>query len=78
MKKISHYIKRWKEYRIIRHRKMLERRARDIFRIEEFDGSLWLFCNGTGIFPCSYVNLTSEQEIVKFLEGIRKLYIETE
>ena len=68
----------WKERRKIRHKKMLERRSQDIFTVEEYGGSLWLFCNSTGIFPFSYVNLTSEQEIVKFLEGIRKLYIETE
>ena len=56
----------------------IKERSEEIFTVEEYDGHLWLFCEEIGVIPCSYLNLKSEDDIMKFLEDVRNFYIKTE
>ena len=76
------YFKEWrekrKELKQKKHAEYLKRRAEEIFTVEEYDGQMWYFCNNTGIFPCSFIKKNTEEEILQFLNEIRKFYTETE
>ena len=50
----------------------LEQEADGIYQIQEFDGKIWLTCNGTLVCPVDlFIN-----KPVEILQEIRKLYVE--
>ena len=78
MMTLNEFLEKRREQKRNKRAEYVKRRSKEIFSIEEYDGQLWLFCDETGIFPCSYLGLKTETEMLKLLNDVRNLYIETE
>lgn len=78
MLSIKDCLRRWRIYRERKRREAVRRRAEEVFTIDDHDGKVWFFCNQIGMFPCSFVGLTKEDEIMSFLESLRKFYVDME
>lgn len=78
MCKLKDFIRKWRICKDRRHAENVRRRADEIFTVGEYKGKMWYFCNNIGIFPCSFVGTNTENDIIEFLNDMRKFYIETE